>query len=74
MSEDLPLTHDQIIARVQAFYSHLRKNFEELKLARQCPCGDVQTKKVIQAEFEAASDLLDLYSHTFDGIIYTWIE
>ena len=74
MEEQEPLTHDQIIARTQAFYSHLRKNYEDLKLAKQCPCESEETKEKLRWQYEAASELLDLYSHAFETVIYTWMD
>ena len=74
MLEEPELSHDQLIARVQAFYSHLRKQYEDLKLAKCCPCGDDGIKKIIQAQYDDASELLELYSHTFEKVLYTWMD
>lgn len=67
------LTHDQIVARVQAFYNLLRSQHDERKVIH-LQNYDEDEQKAILRRYEDASELLDLFSHTFEEIIYTWLE
>lgn len=76
MDEMKELSHDQLIARVQAFYSHLRKNYESLRLEKmhERDGQDEELKHSLQLRYEDASETLDLYSHAFEKVIYTWMD
>lgn len=75
MNDELPLSHDQIIARTQAFYEHLRSMYEESKSEFHKIRGDdLETEKELARQrYEIAAELLDLYTHTFESVVYTWI-
>jgi hypothetical protein len=74
IDDDPEITHDQIVARIQAYYNFLRQNYDELRVAKDCPTDDEETRKVIMAEYRQVDEHLELYSHTFEKILYTWLQ
>lgn len=76
MNDETPLSHDQIIARTQAFYEHLRTFFDESKIEFNKIMSDDSEldKELARQRYETASELLDLYTHTFESVVYTWIH
>lgn len=74
MTEDDPLTHDQLVARVQAFYSMLRQKVEDAKICKGAYGQSPEDKQVNDCRFGELSDLLDIYTHTFEKALYTWLD
>lgn len=76
--DEQPLTHDQMVCRIQAFYDLLRKDYEEWKvekaLSRAYGPEDEEAAEYVRKRYEHAADLLDLYTHTFENVLYTWIH
>ncbi len=71
-----PLTHDQLVARVQAFYDYLRKDYQEWQLEVTCclKWPDEQEKAFVKKQYDLAAERLDTYTHTFEKVLYTWIH
>ena len=74
VSEKPEISHDQVVARVQSFYSHLRREYEFLKHLRVRHTEYDDDKVVNEALFLSCEELLDTYSVVFEDVLYPWLD
>lgn len=69
-SKPIPLSHDQILCRIQHLYDYSAKQVDDLKRKRDHCCFSEIEKKELQAQYELAAEVFDQVHSAFESVVY----